>query len=302
MGNVFRLKSSTMFVRADEEIKESPLRVVFLSVEGNKTERQYFEYIEKYRDKLGIKAAVHLHTLQRAKKDTLSAPEDVLELLEEYLEIRNMSALPERLQKVIPSEYTDVFIKEYLNQEVASSDERVKKFEAILLEAGIDIVYNRYLKDLKGKDDLYGIVIDRDYKSHSVQQMNDIIKQCEKKGYKCYITTPLFEFWLLLHLVDAKNITGEELTRIRINENVSDKHTFTSKWVSDLAGHVKSISEKNFIQNYLPKVDFAINQARENFCTDLSDLVGDDLQPQNRMGIVGTNLPDLFDLLRADIV
>ena len=49
-------------------------------------------------------------------------------------------------------------------------------------------------------------------------------------------------------------------------------------------------------------MDFAINQARENFCTDLSDLVGDDLQPQNRMGIVGTNLPDLFDLLRADIV
>ena len=41
MGNVFRLKSSTMFVRADEEIKESPLRVVFLSVEGNKTERIY---------------------------------------------------------------------------------------------------------------------------------------------------------------------------------------------------------------------------------------------------------------------
>lgn len=40
-----------------------------------------------------------------------------------------MSALPERLQKVIPSEYTDVFIKEYLNQEVASSDERVKNLK-----------------------------------------------------------------------------------------------------------------------------------------------------------------------------
>lgn len=45
MGNVFRLKSSTMFVRADEEIKESPLRVVFLSVEGNKTERQYLNIL-----------------------------------------------------------------------------------------------------------------------------------------------------------------------------------------------------------------------------------------------------------------
>ena len=67
MANSFRLKSNTMFTRKDEEVKELPLRIVFLSVEGNKTERQYFEYIEKYRDKLGIKTAVHIHPLQRAK-------------------------------------------------------------------------------------------------------------------------------------------------------------------------------------------------------------------------------------------
>lgn len=54
-------------------------------------------------------------------------------------------------------------------------------------------------------------------------------------------------------MVDAKNITGEELTRIRINENVSDKHTFTSKWVSDLAGHVKSISEKTLFKTIYRK-------------------------------------------------
>ncbi len=298
MANSFRLKSNTMFTRKDEEMKELPLRIVFLSVEGNKTERQYFEYVEKYRKELDIQAAVHIHPLQRAKRDNLSAPEDVIELLEEYLEIRNTSALPERLQSVIPNEYTEEFVEKYLSDELTEYDDKVKTFEAILLEAGIDIVYNRYLKELKGKDDVYGIVIDRDYKSHSVQQMNDIIKQCEKKGYKCYVTNPLFEFWLLLHLIDAKKITEEELKRIRQNDNVSEKHTFTSKWVSDLAGHSKAISEKVFIENYLLNVDFAITQARENFCIDLKDLVGDDLEKDSKMGAVGTNLPELFDLLR----
>lgn len=88
MGNSFRLRANTMFNRIEEEQKEEPLKIVFLSVEGNKTEKQYFQYIEKYREKLGIKREVHIHTLQRAKNDNLSAPENVLELLEEYLGMR----------------------------------------------------------------------------------------------------------------------------------------------------------------------------------------------------------------------
>ena len=99
-----------MFIRSDEEHKESPFRIVFLSVEGNKTEQQYFEYIEKFRKQLNIKATVHIHPLQRSKNDNLSAPDDVLELLEEYIELRNSDTLPERLQNVIPSEYTYEFV------------------------------------------------------------------------------------------------------------------------------------------------------------------------------------------------
>lgn len=38
MANAFRLKSTTMFSRMDDDINEQPLRIVFLSVEGNKTE------------------------------------------------------------------------------------------------------------------------------------------------------------------------------------------------------------------------------------------------------------------------
>lgn len=297
MANAFRLKASTMFSRMDDEVNESPLRIVFLSVEGNKTERQYFEYIEKYRNKLGIKASVHIHPLQRAKRDNLSAPQDVLELLEEYLVIRKNDVLPKRLRKVIPKEYSEEFINRYLKAELDMKDEKVKIFEAILEEAGYDVAYNDYLREFKGEDDVFGIVLDRDYKPHTVLQMKKIVQECMKKDYKIYITTPLFEFWLLLHLVDIKSLSKEQLECIKVNNGVSEKHTYTSKCVSDIAGHSKSISDKVFQKYYLPKIDYAIKQAKE-LCGDIDELIGSDQTDESKMGSIGTNLPELFELLR----
>lgn len=45
MGNSFRLRSDTMFARPEEASQEPPLRIVFLSVEGNETEADYFEWV-----------------------------------------------------------------------------------------------------------------------------------------------------------------------------------------------------------------------------------------------------------------
>lgn len=46
MGNSFRLRANTMFNRIDEEQKEEPLKIVFLSVEGNKTENSIFNMLK----------------------------------------------------------------------------------------------------------------------------------------------------------------------------------------------------------------------------------------------------------------
>lgn len=43
-----------------------------------------------------------------------------------------------------------------------------------------------------------------------------------EKDYKIYITTPLFEFWLLLHLVDIKSLSKEQLECIKVNNGVSE--------------------------------------------------------------------------------
>lgn len=75
----------TYFVRVHENSIE-PKSVVFLPTEGTKTEVHYFNFVEKYREQLGIDAIVHIEILKRY--DTNSDPENVLELLEEYVQFR----------------------------------------------------------------------------------------------------------------------------------------------------------------------------------------------------------------------
>ena len=88
MSLSYRLGSSSLFVRTHEDSVELK-RVVFLSTEGTKTEVRYFNFIEKYREQLGIDAIVHIEVLRRY--DTNSDPEKVLELLEEYIQFRENS-------------------------------------------------------------------------------------------------------------------------------------------------------------------------------------------------------------------
>lgn len=298
--NSFRLKSDTMFARNEEDNQESSRKIVFLSVEGNKTEQQYFEYVEKYRTQLKIKSVVHVHPLRRRKRDNLSAPESVLELLEEYIELRNAKDLPERLKGVIPEKYTCEFIEGYLNNNIDKTDGRVAEFELLLQEIGIDLVYEYFLKEISGPDDVFGIVIDRDYRNHSVLQMKSIVNQCKEKGYKCFITTPLFEFWLLLHLTDVCTDYKDDLNRLVDNPIESAKHTYVSKQVSGIAHHAKAIREETFVEHYLPNVDLAIRQVKEQFTMDLDELIGSDDSDENKKGKLGTNIPVLFDLLRSE--
>ncbi len=298
MDNPFRLKSDTMFARPEEANKESPLRIVFLSVEGNKTEQNYFEWIEKYREQLGIKARVHVHSLRRSQNDNLSAPDQVLDLLEEYIEIRESEVLPERMRMVIPIVYTDDFVIQYIENPEHVDVTMRNNFEMLLQQVGIDLEYEYFLKEYSGKYDVFGVVIDRDYDTHSVTQMNKIERVCKEKGYHFFITTPCFEFWLLMHLVDVCSVYKDNLQEFRNNTKISKKHTFTSYEVSKLAHHSKVIREDIFKRFYLSKIDFAIRQAKEFFSTNIDELIGTDESDNTKKGKLGSNLPDLFELLK----
>lgn len=295
MAHGYRLKSDDMFERREEEQQEEPKRFVFLSMEGNKTEINYFNHINRYKREIGIKKEVCIYPLKRSKNDTLSAPRDVLELLEECVELQNKKILPSLLQEKI-EKYSDEFVKKYLNGELTEKGE-VEEFESLLKQAGIDLAYQRFLAEYSREKDIFGIVIDRDYKSHTVKQMMEIVQECSQKNYYCFITNPSFEFWLLLHLKDISSFSSEEKKKILLNNKVSDKHTYTSGMVSQIANHSKKISKEKFKQFYLPKITYAIEQAKKNCATLQEDLIGNEESQEASMGQIGTNIPELFDLL-----
>lgn len=103
----------------------------------------------------------------------------------------------------------------------------------------------------------------------------------------------------ILHLIDIDKLSKEELKNIKVNDEISEKHTYTSKMILDIAGHSKSISERIFLQTYLSKIDYAISQSKK-LNTAIDALIGEDKTEETKMGNIGTNLHELFELLRTD--
>lgn len=137
-----RLQSAPLFERAEEQHQISPKRVVVLSVEGNVTEKDYFELVQKYRDSLGIQALV-------------------------YIEV-----LPEEMQAALGQwQFDSGFLKQYYDHPETIDEPGKSEFEQKMRLAGIDITYRRHLRSCQGRDgnDVFGIVIDRDAHNTSEQ-------------------------------------------------------------------------------------------------------------------------------------
>lgn len=261
MTNKYRLSSNT-YNRETEEEKVDLQKIIFLSVEGNVTEKEYFEGVSANREKLDIDVRIDVEVLKRRSKDTNSAPEQVIELLEEYIRLREFGE--EDLIEDIPEEFVKRYGVEFIRQYLSSPEELCTKernaFITDLMKINYDINYRRYLNKYNNELDEFCILIDRDLQTHSEAGMRECISYCREKGYKCYIANPCFEFWLLLHLSDVEKEYGERMNLIRDNAKVSGRHTFVSREVSQKANHNKG--GIHFEKNYLPRIDIAVERAK----------------------------------------
>lgn len=271
MYNRYRL-TSTVYDREDEAQKIIPEKRVFLSVEGNVTEKEYFDGLSNNRVKIGINAKVDVEVLRRGKKDTNSAPQQVIELLEEYVRLREQNE--DDILQEVSEQFKEQFSMDFIKQFLETPDKLPKKqrnlFATELKKIGYDINYRKYLKKYNNERDEFAVLIDRDMQTHSESNMSECIKYCRDNGYKCYIANPCFEFWLLMHLADIEAEFGDQLDKIKENKKVSEQHTFVSREVSNRAHHGKS--GINFARRYLPYMDKAVIQAKK-FPDDEYELV-----------------------------
>lgn len=293
VSNSYRLRSSA-FERPEENDQVPPKRIVFLSVEGDETERNYFTLLDQELDA----SVIHIEVLRHKHGDGLSDPTHAVELLQECFALRQGQLLPPDMEdaiKGITSQYSEADIQAYLNQP-DSLDEAVRRgISTELLKLGIDMEYRRYLSDYHtepdtGTDsdtpqDIFAVVLDRDCDSHSRQQLEECIKHCREKGFGFYLSNPCFEFWLLLHLCDVMEEFDEgQQQQLLENPKVSYQHTMVSREVSERAHHKKTIKAGHFRNKYLPNIRTAIRRSKD-FATQLPEL----------MDNLGTNIPDLLE-------
>ncbi len=284
MSLPYRLGSSSLFARPNDEDADKPSRVVFLSVEGTVTEVRYFNYIERYRKELGIDAIVHVEVLR--KHDTKSGLDHILGLLEEYIRFRDTKMFEEEIASLDLGKYDTQFIRLFLENSSAIPPKQQRQFEAVLRSKHLDLRYLQFLSRFHGEDDVFGIVIDKDQGSHSAKQISEVITECKEKGYRCYITNPCLEFWLLLHVSDVKTEFAEQLDEILDNKTDEKGNTFVSNLLCAKTGERKSIKDKTFRNYYLPNVDLAIERAK-GFASR-----------EELLDKIGSNLGELFALLR----
>ena len=276
-----RLNAGNRFERPETQ---SIKRVVFLSVEGEVTERRYIEFVRESRETLGIKSVVEIHVLRRG--DSSSSPEKVVELLENYLEVRNNNDFLAEVDKLELKHYDKEFIHKYLEAPDTIDVKEKRQFEGFLKEEQLDLTYLLFLNKFKGSDngenDVFGIVIDRDAGNHSPENMARIFDECDEKGYRCFLTNPRFEFWLLLHVADVKSEYPDELEKmLDFNDETVDKHLL------EKTGGGKKIQRKTFDTYFLPNIDTAIERAN-GLCTSRNELLDQ----------LGSTLGELFELLR----
>ena len=272
MVNKYRL-SSKSYDRETPNEQITPRKIYFISVEGVATEVEYLQGLSDYRTELGINALVNIEVLRRKTKDGYSAPEQVIELLEEYLSLREAgnNIFPD-IPDEIKNNFSPDFIQLYIETPESISPKERNRFELALRKTGYDLAYRKYLSKYTSNFDEFCILIDRDAGSHSSEDMNFILQYCKEKKYRCFITNPCFEFWLLLHFSDVYEEYSDQLDLIRENKKVSNAHTFVSNELSVKAHHGKKGIA--FKEKYLPHIEEAIIRASK-FASDNEALITD---------------------------
>lgn len=285
MVNKYRL-ASTSFERKEEDEKVERKKIYFLSVEGNLTEKQYFEGVSANRNELGIKGIVDVEVLKRASSDNNSAPKYVVELLEECVRLRELGveSFTEDIPKEFIEKYGMTFVKVFLKNPDKLTRKQRNCFITELQKIGYDIKYRKHIHTIQKGEDEFCVLIDKDRHTHSLNNLKEVMDYCREKGYQCYIANPCFEFWLLLHLSDVKTEYKEKMDEIKENRKISNNHTYVSREVSEKAHHGKG--GINFKDNYLPYVRDAMERAKE-FASDEESLIEQ----------VGCNLWKLLEMM-----
>ena len=275
------------YAPASEGVKRRPKTVVFLAVEGECTEKDYFDGLMEYMQEKNADYSYIIEVLRPLKKGD-TGPRALLEILLRCQRIVSEGLLFEETREILKTHYQLADIKALLDNSSGCPKEEREKFNAALFTLDIDLKYRRSLIQLGSNKnlDVFAVVCDRDCQNHPSWLLDRIEHVCVENGFGFYLSNPCFELWLLFHFEDVLHSrTAAERASLLRNKRKSNG-TPAERLLARVAGHHKSISRKKFKDDYSGRINTAINNALQ-FSQDTHHL----------MTGLGSNIPDLMKFL-----
>lgn len=294
------MREKKSFAQRTNVLKSDDVRKKFFLVyEGEKTEHRYFEEVNNLRNKIGINPLIELVPIMRSySEDGWSNPkkaldrliqnleeseygvvsyETLLNWIMDYLEGEGIIAGDRTSARQIWDTLTLICrekLKVRLDNSTKQPEDACKEIVSLLeqetmMENLVEDITNilKYgsLTFAEGLDRIC-FIADRDKQSFTFNQYQDVLYKCIDREYGFYLTNPCFEFWLLMHFDDVK-----ELDRTKLADNclVTAKRRYTEHELRKrLPGFTKSSYDAKAL---VEKIDTAVENEKK-FCEDIEDL------------------------------
>lgn len=282
--------------KSSDEVK----RKCFFFCEGEETEPIYFAKLKDLQDKVGISALIELVQIEKTKGERWSNPKKMIDAL--CLDLSDKPTYNSLINAMVDSLYMD----DYLNCHI----EKIKEFEKLLssfirddlkseetdivediqktIQKSLDffkrerpkicnIIMNNVGEILKNYEitfdkeiDFLCLVVDRDEKSFTDSQFDDVYNTCQKNDFKFLISNPNFEFWLLLHFDNVIKLDPE---KIKKNEKINPGSKSSIRYIpNELRKNLGKYKKNKYdAESLLLNIDKAIRNEKR-FCESLPEL------------------------------
>ena len=275
------------------------LRKYFLVFEGTETEIKYFEALEIKRKDLGINPLIDLCPIVRnfhemgwsnPKKilqeliknieESLSGKISYESMIERMLEYLSSAQLLQDNTKNVADIRKDLcsIYRGNLSKPVEDLEDVCEKMlDTLQNKINNEATVEKIVENIKKQDIVYAenfdkicLIVDRDRKSfivnERINQYQEVVSICQEKKIQLYISNPCFEFWLLLHFDEVKELNQKALLE---NAKVGRKYTYAEKELRRLLPGYK----KNFYNTevLLKNIEKAIKNS-ELFSVNIEEL------------------------------
>lgn len=117
--------------------------------------------------------------------------------------------------------------------------------------------------DYNPEIDVINLVVDRDKGNFKEEQYDNLIKECNDKNIKLYVSNPCFEVWLLMHFDEFEKLDFEKLLENkRVNGNKKSRK-YADKKLSEIIGYDKSnLNFDDFVDKMIQQLSVKRNIVR----------------------------------------